>query len=140
LVVAGRISPDAEDARAFFVQHAGHARLTLLDQPSDETLRQVLRTARALVMPSEVEGFGLPPYEALRAGIPSIASAVLPSAALLRGRAVLLQRMEQESIAAAVRTLLDDTEAARLWQKAALARLPTWAEFGLALAGWAHAA
>jgi len=140
LVVAGRISSDAEDARSFFAQHSGNAYLTVLDQPSDETLRRVLRTARALVMPSEVEGFGLPPYEALHAGIPSIASAALPSAALLQRGAVLLQRMDQESIAAAVRTLLDDTVAAQLWQDAARARLPTWAEFGSALTDWARAA
>jgi glycosyltransferase involved in cell wall biosynthesis len=91
-------------------------------------------------MPSEVEGFGLPPYEALHAGIPSIASAALPIAALLRDGAVLLQRMDEDSIAAAVRMLLDDTEAPKLWQSAALAHLPTWAEFGRKLADWTHTA
>jgi glycosyltransferase involved in cell wall biosynthesis len=140
LVVAGRILPDAEDALAFFARHAGHPYLTVLDQPTDETLRQVLRNARAVIMSSEAEGFGLPPYEALHAGIPSIASAALPSTALLQEAAVLLQRMDQESIATAVRSLMDDTEAAQLWQKAAPVRLPTWGEFGCLLADWAHVA
>jgi glycosyltransferase involved in cell wall biosynthesis len=140
LVVAGRISPDAEEALAFFARHASHPYLTVLDQPTDETLRQVLRTARALVMPSEVEGFGLPPFEALHAGIPSIASAALPSAALLQGGVVLLERMDQSSIANAVRTMLDDKEAARSWHNASSVRLPTLAEFGQTLAAWAHGA
>ena len=68
LVVAGRLSPDAKEELAFFARHRENPRLVVLEQPADDTLRQLLRGARAVIMPSEAEGFGLPPYEALQAG------------------------------------------------------------------------
>jgi glycosyltransferase involved in cell wall biosynthesis len=136
LTVAGRIASDATDARAFFARHANNPNLVVMEQPPDETLRTMLRGARAVVMPSEEEGFGLPPYEALSSGIPAIASSYLPSMALLSGGAILLERMDAPSIAAAVTSLLDDAAAARLWTEAARVRLPTWAAFGRALGEW----
>ena len=84
------------------------------------------------------EGIGLPPYEALHAGIPAIASVHLPSAAFLSGGVKLLERMDPASIAAAVAALLDDATAARLWEEAAGVRLPTWATFGSDLNDWAQ--
>jgi glycosyltransferase involved in cell wall biosynthesis len=113
--------------------------LVVLGQPSDETVRQLLRGARAMVMPSEAEGFGLPPYEALHAGIPAVASVHLPSAAAMPRGALLLDRMDPISIAAAVESLFDDATAARVWDDAARVQLPTWAEFGRALGDWAQA-
>ena len=89
-------------------------------------------------MPSEAEGFGLPPYEAVYAGIPAIASARLPSAALLPTGVKLLDRMDPLSIADAVMSLLDDETARQLWAEAAQVRLPSWAEFGHALGEWAQ--
>jgi glycosyltransferase involved in cell wall biosynthesis len=139
LILGGRLSPDATEALAFFQKYAAEPRLVVLEQPSDETVRQLLRGARAMVMPSEAEGFGLPPYEALQAGIPSIASVHLPSAAAMSRGALLLDRMDPVSIATAVESLLDDTTAARLWGDAADVRLPTWADFGRALGDWAQA-
>lgn len=138
LVLAGRLSPEASEARAFLNRRAGDPRLVFLDQPADATLRRALRGARAMVMPSEAEGFGLPPYEALHAGIPSVASAHLPSAALMPAGVLLMERMEAGAIAAAVESLLDDAVAARLWAAAAAVRLPSWADFGRALADWAQ--
>lgn len=44
------------------------------DRLPDAELRQVITGARALLMPSFVEGFGLPIAEALAAGVPVIAS------------------------------------------------------------------
>ena len=140
LVVAGRMAQNDEEARAFFSRHAGNPLFTFLDQPSDESLRQVLRRARAVVMPSEAEGFGLPPYEALHAGIPAIASAALPCAPMLEGGAVLLPRMGSEDIAAAVARLCDDDRAAALWADASRVKLPEWSEFGQALGAWARTA
>ena len=139
LVVAGRISPDAAEAHAFFARHADNPYLTVLEQPSDETLRQRLRQARAVVMPSEAEGFGLPPYEALHAGIPAIASVLLPSVAAIDKGVLLLNRMDPVSIANAVETLCDDTVAARtMGCGSSWGSLPTWAEFGRNLGGWAQ--
>jgi glycosyltransferase involved in cell wall biosynthesis len=139
LVIAGRLDPGAREAQAFFAEHAGNPRFTYLDQPSDHVLRQLLRGARAVVMPSEAEGFGLPPYEALHAGIPVIASSALPCAPLLRAGALLLDRMEAGTIAEAARWLCDDAQAAGMWQEASTVQLPSWANFGKALGDWAQA-
>jgi glycosyltransferase involved in cell wall biosynthesis len=136
LVVAGRLSPDAKEELAFFAQHRENPRLVVLEQPADDTLRQLLRGARAVIMPSEAEGFGLPPYEALQAGIPSIASALIPSAAMMPQGAILLERMTPAAIGSAVETLCDDQAAGALWAAAANVRLPTWAEFGRSLGQW----
>ncbi len=136
LVLAGRIAPGQDRVRALAAQ--GHPRLRVLEEPTDEALRAVLREARAVVMPSEAEGFGLPPYEAAHAGIAAIASRHLPSAALLTSGALLLDRMDPPSIAAAVESLLDDDVAAELWQAAAGLRLPVWQDFGRGLSAWAR--
>lgn len=140
LVVAGRISPDAVEELALMRRFAGDPRLTVLEQPPDAVIRRLLRGARAVVMPSELEGFGLPPYEAMHAGIPSIASAALPSVGLLPAGVLKLPRMDPDSIAVAVESLLDDAAAERLWREAAGVRLPGWADFGKALGEWAQAA
>jgi glycosyltransferase involved in cell wall biosynthesis len=140
LVLAGRLSPDAAEAHASFAHHGDNPHLTVLEQPSDETLRQHLRRARAVVMPSEAEGFGLPPYEALHAGIPAIASASLPSAALMTAGALLLDRIDPSTIAEAVRRLINETEARRLWSAAGTATLPRWSDFGRQLSEWAQMA
>ena len=136
LIVGGQLSPDATYAAAFFERHASDPRLSFFKHPSDETIRQALRGARALIMPSEAEGFGLPPYEALNAGIPSIASARLPSAGAMSRGALLLDRMDPQSIAAAVESLLSDDRAAKLWQDASRVQLPSWADFGQRLGEW----
>jgi len=99
LIVGGRLSPDATDSLAFFKKYAGDPRLVVLEEPSDEMVRQVLRGARALVMPSGAEGFGLPPYESVHAGIPAVASVHLPSVAAMPEGVLLLDRMDPISIA-----------------------------------------
>ena len=114
----------------------GRGRLTVLEQPSDD----VLRDARAVVYASEIEGFGLPPYEGLYIGIPSIAAATLPSMQLLPPRGhIALQRIDAETLADAMVAVLDDTFAQRLWEEAAGIELPTWRDFGRAVAAWAAA-
>lgn len=49
-------------------------RTRFLGQASRETLLRLYRESRMLVYPSTVEGFGLPPLEAMRAGMPVVAS------------------------------------------------------------------
>lgn len=136
LVLAGRIAPGQDRVRALATE--AHPHLRLLEEPTDDALRDVLRGARAVIMPSEAEGFGLPPYEAVHAGMAAIASRKLPSAALLTAGAILLDRMDPPSIAAAVESLLDDDVAAGLWQAAAGLRLPVWQDFGRGLSAWAR--
>lgn len=51
-----------------------HGAVREMDRLPDQELRSILAGARALLMPSFAEGFGLPIAEALAAGVPVIAS------------------------------------------------------------------
>ena len=100
-------------------------------------MREALSRARALVSASLAEGFGLPPLEALAAGIPVIVPEDMPSVRLLvpLGQ-IRLGRVDAGTIAEAVRAMLDDEVAARLWAEAAGLAVPGWEDFARALAAW----
>ena len=137
LVLIGAVEPDALAEQALLRRLAGEARLVCLGAAPDAVVRDYLRRARALLFPSEGEGFGLPPIEALFCGIPAIVAAGLPA---LEGVSTLgqirLSPPDAAGVAAALRTLFDDGAAARLWAEAARLRLGTWREFVQNVAAW----
>jgi glycosyltransferase involved in cell wall biosynthesis len=136
LVLIGRIAPEARARIEAFAAYAG-PRLTILDHASDDELRAALRKARVVLYASEIEGFGLPPYEALSVGIPAIAAAI-PSMEPLAPRGhIRLTRVTAQTLADSVRQVLDDATTARLWREAADITLPSWRDFGRAIADWA---
>ena len=136
LVLIGRLEPDAAAERALLDALAGEARLLVFGVASDAVVRQALRTARVLLFPSEGEGYGLPPTEALASGLPVIVAESLPSLQdQPRDGQIRLARPDAAAIAGAIRICFDDGEARRLW-RAAAARFPTWAEFAAGVAGW----
>jgi glycosyltransferase involved in cell wall biosynthesis len=63
--------------------------VTLTGALSDDELAAIYSGAHALVFPSDDEGFGLPPVEALACGTPVVASDVPALREVLDGRAVL---------------------------------------------------
>ena len=62
----------------------------LTDSVDDEALAAIYTGARALVFPSDDEGFGLPPVEALACGTPVVASDIPPLREVLGTRATLI--------------------------------------------------
>ena len=56
-------------------------RVTWLGRLSDEETRGVVGSAAALLMPSDLEGFGMPVLEALQVGTPAVLSSGIPLAA-----------------------------------------------------------
>ena len=78
LVLAGRDSPEAR-------RLAADARVILAGRVSDDELAALYSAAEALVFPSEDEGFGLPPVEALACGTPVAAFAAGALAETLAG-------------------------------------------------------
>lgn len=80
----------------------------------DTTLWRLLATARALVYPSAWEGFGFPPLEAMRLGVPVVANDVAPLRELGDGAFVFADADDASALAAALdRTLRDETLRAR---------------------------
>jgi len=139
LVVIGMMRGGTAREAEWLARLAGEANFRYLGVADDARLREVLRGARALVFASRSEGFGLPPIEALHAGIPVIVSAHIPSIAMLPPLGqIRLAEPCAAAIEAAVRALEDDGTAARLWQEAASLQIPTWRDSARAFAEWAQ--
>lgn len=84
----------------------------IVGRVTDEELARLYAGATAFVYPSLGEGFGLPPLEAMRAGVPTICSAV-PSVVSNVGteageRALIVNPESVDSIALALQRLLAD--------------------------------
>jgi glycosyltransferase involved in cell wall biosynthesis len=89
-------------------------RVVVLDYVPDRLLARLLRTASALVSVSSYEGFGLPPLEALAAGVPVVATAA-PFVNEVCGEAALLVPGNADALAnALIRVLTDHALAAEL--------------------------
>jgi glycosyltransferase involved in cell wall biosynthesis len=74
----------------------------------DATLVALYNGARAFVYPSKYEGFGLPPLEAMRCGVPVVTSGRSATAEIAAGAAVLVDPDRVESIAAGILQVLTD--------------------------------
>jgi glycosyltransferase involved in cell wall biosynthesis len=112
--------------------------VTLTDQVSDDELAAIYTGAHALVFPSDDEGFGLPPVEALACGTPVVACDVPAVREVLEGRVELHAVDDLEG-------LLRAAEAARrpapapidwTWEDAAAATWEIYAEAERAPARW----
>jgi glycosyltransferase involved in cell wall biosynthesis len=137
LVLAGRIDPTFRATLGECAADIAAGRLVVLDHPDDAAIRDALRSARVLVSPSAVEGFGLTPLEALNSGIPTITSDTLPSLGVLpRQGQIRLREITTKALADAIKSVLRDDMAAKLWAEASSLQLPTWQSFTHAVANW----
>jgi glycosyltransferase involved in cell wall biosynthesis len=139
LVVIGKMLGGTEREAGWLHRFENEPKFRYLGDADDSTLSEILRGARALVFASRSEGFGIPPLEALHAGIPVIVSANIPSIAMLPPSGQLrLHDPDATAIAAAVRELEDNATAARLWQDAASLQIRTWRDTAREFADWAQ--
>lgn len=105
---------------------------------SDLDLVSILSSARATIMVSTLEGYGIPPVESLYAGIPVIVSNTMPSTRRLQPLGqIRVNPKSPDEIAAAVRKLLRDDVARSLWDEAATLPLPTWQDTAKQVREWA---
>ncbi|MDD5760903.1 MAG: glycosyltransferase family 1 protein [bacterium] len=115
LVVAGGryTTPDMVDRWKSDPRLMG--KLMEISSPSDAEILRLLAGAKAFVFPSFAEGFGLPPLEAMAAGVPVVCSDI-PVFREVYGDAVsCVDPARPESIAEGVRKVLtDDGFSARL--------------------------
>lgn len=80
---------------------------------SDAELRWLYRNASGFVLPSLLEGFGLPGLEAAKHGLLSLVSADTAQEEAVAGGAVLVNPLSIGSIAAGIQQLVDMTESER---------------------------
>ncbi|HLN47599.1 MAG TPA: glycosyltransferase family 1 protein [Magnetospirillaceae bacterium] len=74
LVCAGPLTPYADEVRREVARLNAGDRVELLGFVDDGRLLDLYARAAALIFPSRYEGFGLPPLQALAAGLPVVAS------------------------------------------------------------------
>ncbi len=140
LVMIGAVAPDAPKEIATLSSLMGHPRFKHLQNASDDAVRDVMRTARALVFPSEGEGYGIPPMEALHAGIPVIVSSDLPAlAGKPKSGQVRLDRVSTDTLVEALLVVLDQASGQALWEGAAQMPTFTWRDFDRQIVEWVQA-
>jgi glycosyltransferase involved in cell wall biosynthesis len=125
LVLSGE--PDrktADLARALGLEK----RVQFFGSVADEVLPGLYRGAVALVFPSLLEGFGLPPLEAMACGTPVIASNAASIPEVVGDAGILVDPHDAEDLADAMRRVLYDTELQENMSRKGLerARLFSW--------------
>jgi glycosyltransferase involved in cell wall biosynthesis len=100
----------AEQARLDLARHGVEA--TLLNGLDDQALSDAYARAAVFVFPSRLEGFGLPPLEAMQAGTPVASSDALPMPEILGDAPAYFGPDDAPGLAAAVATLLGEDGAA----------------------------
>ena len=85
-----------------------HDHVELRGWVEEDELAELYRSATAMVLPSFVEGFGLPVLEALQAGVPVLCSDIEAHREIAGDAAVWFDPHDRASIAAAVRTAVED--------------------------------
>jgi glycosyltransferase involved in cell wall biosynthesis len=122
LLIAGRSTREAAPLLARTVEPplAGHVRV--LGYVSDAERENLYAGARALILPSLDEGFGLPVLEAMSAGVPVVASnrGALPEVVGTGG--MLIDPTRPADLAAALAPLIADDTVAEQWGAAGLER------------------
>jgi glycosyltransferase involved in cell wall biosynthesis len=95
---------------------------------ADDDLPALYSLAELFVFPSLVEGFGLPPLEAMACGTPAIVADVPPFAETVGDGAVRVDPHRPEAIAAGVRRVLEDDALRQRLREAGLRRAAgyTW--------------
>lgn len=117
---------------------APHPRVQATGRVSDAELKSLYAEAEALACPSLVEGFGLPPLEALRAGCPVLAAHAgsLPEV-LGEAAACWVDPLSVDDIAAGMSRVLDDAALRQRLREQGLARAAAlrWQDAGERLRG-----
>ena len=99
--------------------------VTLTGHVPDDDLAAILSGARALVFPSDDEGFGLPTVEALACGTPVVATDIPVLREVLGDRATFIEAGDLEGLLAAGAAATRPAPAAPAWSWADAAR-STW--------------
>ena len=128
LVLAGPVTErQSTQLNLLFEQLKMRQEIVMTNEAGEETLLALYDSARALVMPSWIEGFGLPALEATARGLPVLASETTPVREFL-GRGVLtFNPRDAEQLADLLATIWYDVAMReRLVTLASPALIRTW--------------
>jgi glycosyltransferase involved in cell wall biosynthesis len=104
------VGPATPHRRAMLLKKAAHlgvgGAVSIDGRIADDELERAYGSATALLSASRVEGFGLPPVEAILRGVPVIAVDTVAARETLGGAALLVP-MDASAIAAAMARLID---------------------------------
>jgi glycosyltransferase involved in cell wall biosynthesis len=108
LVLAGESEAHERELRALASQLGLDGRVRFVDWVADEDLQGLYRAACCFVLPSLIEGFGLPVLEAMRHGTPVACSDRSALAEVADEAALLFDPEDQDAVTRAVRRLVGD--------------------------------
>lgn len=109
------------------------------EHASDAEFRRMLASATGAIYVSDLEGYGLPPLEALALGCPVIVSANLPALeGLPKEGQIRLEAVSESALATAIDQLAERSRNAALRQEIRHLALPSWRDVALDVAAWAH--
>lgn len=128
LVIVGKRFRPIDEVDQAVARLGLHDAVMEVEGCSDEELRHLYMGARALVLISLYEGFGLPPLEAMACGTPVVVSNVASLPEVVGNAGVYVNPYEVEDIARGIHRVLTDENLRREFREKGLARarLFTW--------------
>ncbi|MGH7570238.1 MAG: glycosyltransferase family 4 protein [Gemmatimonadota bacterium] len=123
LVIVGdiegdRFTPGIAELRARLGTLRLDSAVTFAGRLEDADLVHLLNAARAVVLPSRSEGFGLPAVEGAACGTPALATRNSPLPELLQGGGIFFDPADRRAMEVALRRILDPGERARMGRAA----------------------
>jgi glycosyltransferase involved in cell wall biosynthesis len=107
LVFVGRMNPDTESNKAYY-EKRGFKNIHFTGYIPDEQRDWLLKNAVAYTFPSLMEGFGLPPLEAMAYGTPVVSSGVSCMPEILGDAAVYFDPLDTDNMAARIADVIDN--------------------------------
>lgn len=108
LILVGSGDPRKQGLEAIIQKHGITEKVRFIGWVADADLPLLYAQAYAFVYPSFVEGFGLPPLEALASGVPAVVSDIDIMHEVCGNAAVYIDPHDHASIAAGLRQVLTD--------------------------------
>jgi glycosyltransferase involved in cell wall biosynthesis len=110
LVLTGADTADTPPVRARIAELGLGENVLMLPYQPQAVMVALMANAQALLYPTLMEGFGIPPLEAFHVGTPVVASGLGGAAEVIGDAAVIIDPEDPHSIAAGIVRVLDDPD------------------------------
>ena len=136
LIVAGGAGLDDAAVRRAVAESSAANRIHVTGTVSEGRLAQLYRDAACFLFPSRMEGFGLPPLEAMRLGVPTAVADATCLPEVTAGAALLFDPDDPDSVVEAIGDLLSPATSDRLRREGpTVAARYSWAQTAGIVAG-----